>query len=212
MLERGLFHIHVSNARGPILHVLQSRLKVFSEVKLSNIAPSSACCEKLKWEQGNGAIPENALRSPFPEIRSCWRISLQIISNMQVGDSNRCQGKIKNWGTEELKNCAVMRKGRKCETIYIFIWIFIAWNSEKAKGRSCGSASDEAIWNPSQEKVITEPLIQLLRGKFPFLPYSRGSALIIITVWEPGVRFASRTNISMNNKPKLHLRPFSHRA
>lgn len=52
VLERGLFNIHVWNVRGPILHVLKSRLKVFSELKRSNIAPSSACCEKMKSEKG----------------------------------------------------------------------------------------------------------------------------------------------------------------
>lgn len=57
-----------------------------------------------------------------------------------------------------------------------------------------------------------EPLRQLLRGRFPFLPYFRVSALIIITVWDPAVRFASRTNISLSIKPKLHLRLPSHRT
>lgn len=126
----------------------KSRLKLlmFSEAKLSIIAPSSASCEKQRGETGTSR-------------ESCAPWSQTLLKNepfdhFKHATSWQIDGPRKVLA-EELEDGAVTRETE--ENVGLFTALL------KTEGQQLWSDSDEAVWNLSQEKDLYHWTSKILR-------------------------------------------------
>lgn len=144
VLEKGLFTVLMFSAWVEKPHFFprareKSKLKlvVFSEAKLSDTAPSSAC---LKSREEKQAFPK-----PPWELRSLKQVKNEPSDHFEhaIHDSQTDQGKF--WST----NWKMGLWREKWKKIWGYLQLF-----EKVKGKSYGSEAEEVVWNLSQEKYL----------------------------------------------------------